>query len=341
LVSSKQSLEFDTQNRQSATGTTVLRILSIEKDAAKDCILFLAINKDRNFLFGTIDKHLVTNDMLSDSMIECLTNDIIDSTDGIYIGLSKQTNDFVKVINDNPSFPKVRDLISKIQSIIQSIPHSEQELRYIVEGVIIQDPQQEKLSQNEIGTKVLLRDNSGMIPLNLGGNNLNKFANGDKVLVIDGFEQEWNTLSIGTYGSITKTATVDLTDPTTVFPNKVYFKHLKVGTSITQDKITAILHAVDFTPYYTRVFLTIDNEGKEEISFFRTDTIAIQNKRQYITREEQQFRGINSPIPSGIKETGMINFEPLDSTEPMASFRFRILRETRKLDFTFTIYIPY
>jgi hypothetical protein len=151
---SKRTLQLDTRNRQLGIGTTVLRILSIKKDIAKDKQLFLAINKDRRFVCGTIDKSLVTDEMAPDSMLECLTTDIADAVEGIYIGLSKQTDDFVRVIADDSSFPKLRDLICKIRSILQ--PEQENMDDYIVEGVIIQDPELVTLNQNEIGTKVLL-----------------------------------------------------------------------------------------------------------------------------------------------------------------------------------------
>ena len=84
--------------------------------------------------------------------------------------------------------------------------------------------------------------------MNLGKHELNKFTKGDKILVIGGFQHEWNVINMNTYGSIVKTERIDLTDPTIAFRNPVYFKHFNVGKSITEEQITVVLHALDFTP---------------------------------------------------------------------------------------------
>ena len=86
--------------------------------------MFLAINKDGKILAGTIDKELVTDDMTSDTVIECLTtpdNIAIDvEGGGSYVTLSKDDS-FVKVTDDDPAFPKLSDLISKINVNFQAL----------------------------------------------------------------------------------------------------------------------------------------------------------------------------------------------------------------------------
>ncbi len=49
--------------------------------------------------------------------------------------------------------------------------------------------------------------------------------------------------------------------------------------------------------------------GGDELFFYESSTIAIQNRRQFTMQWEREFNGINMRISSGIEETGMINFE--------------------------------
>jgi hypothetical protein len=217
---SKGKPQFGLKEKESGTGSTILRILSIERDIGEDQILFLAINKDGKFLCGTIDKELVTDDMTSNTMIKCLTNDIIMDTEiGHYIGLSKDDS-FVEVTNDDLSFPKVSELISKI-GVILSTSEEDKEDQYIVEGVIIQKKDIQLVNVNEPsdtipGTQVLLRDDTGTIRLtNLRDQILNKLTMGDKIQVTGAYLYEDSSgkeLRKGAYGSIIKIGTEHVGD---------------------------------------------------------------------------------------------------------------------------------
>jgi hypothetical protein len=182
-------LDFDQKHKESGTGWTFLRILSIEKDTGKNQILFLGINEDGKFLHGTIDKELVTDAMLPDAMIKCLTNDIVmDTTVGSYIGLSKDDS-FVEIISDDPHFPTVSQLILKI-SEIQSLELKEEESEdCILEGVIIQKPEELEIvypnHPNIPATRVLLGDNTGRIYLDSRFDTvLKRLSVGDKIRVV-------------------------------------------------------------------------------------------------------------------------------------------------------------
>lgn len=325
--------------KQQATGSTVLRILSIKKHTFEN-YLFLAINQDKRFLHGTIESALVTHDMCSNSMIECLTNEIRDTGDSIQIGLSKKTNDFVRVISDNPRFPKVADVVSSIQSIFQTEKENQDDK--IVEGVVIQAPEHEKFSDGTVLSNVLLRDITGMIPLLLGEIQSRKYVVGDKILVLGAEVRVHGItgLALGTYGSIVKTGSIDLTDPKTAFPKEVHFKQLYVNKSVSQEGVTVTLRIVHVGPDYTYAALAIDNSTNQEITFIPSDSIAIQNKWQYIGQHSRKFKKINMTIPPGIEENGCILFTGLEPDKPMASFRFRLKAEGNN-DFTFTVKLPY
>src|SRR6187200_2497057 len=115
----------------------------------------------------------------------------MESEVGSYIVLSKDDS-FVEVTNDDPFFPKVSNLISKIGVII-SASEEYKEDEYIVEGVIIQKKDIQLVNLNEPsdtipGTQVLLRDDTGTIRLtNIRDQILNKLSIGDKIQVIGAY----------------------------------------------------------------------------------------------------------------------------------------------------------
>jgi hypothetical protein len=324
--------ELEPNTKQMALGTTVLRLLTFEKNVSKDQIQFLAINQDKRFLYGTMDTNLKTHDMTSDAMVECLTNDIYDTDDGIYISLSEQTNDFIRVISDDPSFPKVRELVSSIESVLSD----ERKQEYFVKGVIIQELEQNTIPDTKFGTNsgtnsdtnsdtmVLLRDNSGIITLFLDELESKKCGKGDKILVLGAHRYDWKSLKRGTYGSIVKIETIHLADHQAAFPNDVYFKHLVVNKYTIQNDIMVVLETIDITPGYTHVFFIIDNWGEKEISVDSSESIAIQDRRQYIGEKLHGYKHLHMSIPPGIEESGVISFPWLRGSEPMVSFRVRM-----------------
>lgn len=210
-ITSELKMKGTRKKSETGIGLTTLRILSIQKDTGEDKLLFLAINKDQKFLCGTIDKELVTDEMASDSMIECLTNDIkMDTEVGSYIGLSKD-DAFVKVIDDNPEYPRIANLMSTIETVIHATEDRED---YIVEGIIANDPEFFEVPyENRMisGTEVTLQDNTGQIPLNAYNDQvLNRLHKGDKILVIGALLEEHKTrrwLHMSAYGSIIKIGT--------------------------------------------------------------------------------------------------------------------------------------
>ena len=96
--------------------TIPLRILCIQKDTVSQSVPFLAIDKDLRFINGTIDRALVRDEMVGDTMVKCITDDLEgDEEEGLYIGIS--INNSIELVKDDSSFLKVSQLTSKIKDI--------------------------------------------------------------------------------------------------------------------------------------------------------------------------------------------------------------------------------
>lgn len=340
--------KLEPQNKQVTTGSTFLRILSIDRDTTEDQFLFLAMNEDKKYFNGIIDKDLVTNDMIPDCLVECLTNNVeMDTHTGSYIALSKGMNDTIKVIPDNSKYPKLRNLTSKIESIF--LQERFKNDTYIIEGFIVEDPKVVKIdkgsTQNQIFTRVTIRDRTGMIPLHLGPRYLNKFHKGDKILVVGAIEKEWHSLKIKDYGSVTKTGSIIITERNFAFRNDIFLKHLEFDSRLVQHDIIVTLLAVEFAKSDTIALLTVENATESKIYLHISECMAIQNRRRfasYVTGSAGPYKRIKDDIRPGIEEIGVIRFKDLDPTQPIASFLFRIIvgEKREKLDFTFTVQIP-
>jgi hypothetical protein len=102
-----------------------LRILSIEKDTGCKNLSFLAIDKEKRFVHGTIDNKLIIDDMLPDKMIQCIPSEIEQEhipIEDIYVsrpyGISVKLypdDSYINVIEDDISFPTVSRLTTKIR----------------------------------------------------------------------------------------------------------------------------------------------------------------------------------------------------------------------------------
>ena len=68
---------------------------------------------------------------------------------------------------------------------------------------------------------------------------------------------------------------------------------------------------------YTRLFVTIENTNENTaIDLVTYDLVAIQGKKQFghIYNIDSRYRMIKHRIPPGIEETGVLLFEPLNTT---------------------------
>jgi Flp pilus assembly protein TadD len=95
----------------------------------------------------------------------------------------------------------------------------------------------------------------------------------------------------------------------------------------TQEKnvINITLDKVEFSEKNTRVYLTVENTGgSDDVSFFTFNSRAIQDKTQFTTTQsyDVDYPNIESTIPPGVIERGVVLFEPMDLNGSDVKFRF-------------------
>ena len=117
-------------------------------------------------------------------------------------------------------------------------------------------------------------------------------------------------------------------------------KSIIVEESQTKSGIKFTLHKVEFSDKNTRVYLTIENNNKNtEISFYDFNSKAIQGNRQFETTTDYEvdYPEIQSDIPAGIVEDGVILFEPLSVDKGNMKLQFETSKNYQDVNFVFNI----
>jgi ssDNA-binding replication factor A large subunit len=156
-----------------------LRIISVGNETGRGNINCLTVDREGRFLSAVIDSMLITNEMISDTMIECVPSRVFGSS----IILSKEDS-YIRLIDDDPSFPTSSKFESKIKDIQVSVSP------YVVEAIVLHTP-----TMTEVNTKsgivsvsdTLLGDDTGEIRL-VGwrdqSSSVHKLNVGDRIKVI-------------------------------------------------------------------------------------------------------------------------------------------------------------
>jgi ssDNA-binding replication factor A large subunit len=157
-----------------------LRILSIGRESGRGNVNCLAIGKGGKFLSLTVDSTLMNEDITPEVMIECVPSRIF----GTSITLSKDES-YIRIIDDDPSFPKLAMLESKIKDIQLS------DNPFIIEAIVLQAPNMTEVSTKtgEVVpvTDTLLGDDTGEIRLTgwrSQSSSVNQVNVGDRIKVI-------------------------------------------------------------------------------------------------------------------------------------------------------------
>jgi ssDNA-binding replication factor A large subunit len=182
---------------------TPLRIISVGNETGRGNINCLTVDRAGRFFSAIVDSMLVTNEMTTDTMIECVPSRIFGSS----IILSKEDS-YIRLIDDDPSFPTSSKFESKIKDIQVS------ESPYVVEAIVLHTP-----NMTEVNTKsgivpvsdTLLGDDTGEIRL-VGwreqSSHVHKLNVGDRIKVIGATAnngREANVeLTLKSYSSIIK-----------------------------------------------------------------------------------------------------------------------------------------
>lgn len=108
----------------------------------------------------------------------------------------------------------------------------------------------------------------------------------------------------------------------------------------TKSGIRVTLHKIEFSDKNTRVYLTVDNNNKNtEISFYDFNSKAIQGNRQFETTSDYDvdYPEIESDIPAGIVEDGVILFEPLEYKKNNLILQFEASKNYEDVKFIFNV----
>lgn len=114
-----------------------LRVVSFGGETGKGNVASLAVDKSGKFVHLTIDSALLSSPLISDSMIECVPSRIFGNSMLLY-----KDDSYIRVIEDEASFPKMSVFESKIKDVeISDSP-------YILEAIVLQSP-----NMTEVNTK--------------------------------------------------------------------------------------------------------------------------------------------------------------------------------------------
>jgi ssDNA-binding replication factor A large subunit len=183
-----------------------LRIISVGEETGRGSFVCLAADRAGRPLTLTIDNTLVVSGQLSaGTLIECVPSRIF----GNSVMLSKDDS-YIRVIDDDPSFPKTSKFESKIKDVQVSPDHP-----YIIEAIVLQAPETAdvttKAGETVPLTSTLLGDDTGEIRL-VGWRNqsplVNRLSVGDRIRVVGataGAGREGKTeLTLRSYSSIAR-----------------------------------------------------------------------------------------------------------------------------------------
>ena len=94
--------------------------------------------------------------------------------------------------------------------------------------------------------------------------------------------------------------------------------------------VSITIKNVELAKEETRVYVEINNESEEAYSFYSFNSVLIQDSKQF--KENQNWNAdyeeVESEIPSGVKETGVIVFEPIQAND------FKIIMEGQSEDYS-------
>ena len=136
------SMEFS--GNQVEVEVMPLRIISVGRETKRGIVNCLAVDRSRKYFTLSIDRSLMTSEITQDTIVECIPSRIFGSS----VVLSAEDS-YIRVVEDDSSFPRASLLESKIKDI-----NSSQDA-VLMEAIVLQMP-----NETEVTTK-----SSEVIPL--------------------------------------------------------------------------------------------------------------------------------------------------------------------------------
>ena len=136
------SMEFS--GNQVEVEVMSLRIISVGRETKRGIVNCLAVDRSRKYITLSVDRSLMTSEITQDTVVECIPSRIFGSS----VVLSADDS-YIRVVEDDSSFPRASLLESKIKDI-----NSSQDA-VLIEAIVLQMP-----NETEVTTK-----SSEVIPL--------------------------------------------------------------------------------------------------------------------------------------------------------------------------------
>jgi tetratricopeptide (TPR) repeat protein len=117
---------------------------------------------------------------------------------------------------------------------------------------------------------------------------------------------------------------------------------VNVNQTKVSNNIIITLYKIEFSDRNTRAYLSVENvDRSEDVSFYDFNARAFQEKTQFIAINsyDVNYPKIESVIPPGILEEGVVLFEPLDPTKDKAQFRFEASKGFENTKFLFDVFL--
>ena len=334
---------IETNSEKQKLKSLILRLISIREDKENDCFWFLGITRDRSFYSGKLDRSLGSSEIGLNSVVECITDDVDELYGENYVQIQEEFGQKISLINDDKSIPTLSTIINtKIGHVMKSDC-----LLYFLEACILDKPikAESEWSDDRIpASKALIGDDSSnefnhILLEDSEDGTLYRLNVGDRIRILgalkrdDGLGDTW--LSMWTYGSIEKIET-----GSTNSVNKIII----VRQRKTIGNIMVTLHKLEFAYSYTAAIIAIENMNNDgtDVHFYLDEFRAFQSKRQVsITSKGPFYKEMQTTIPPGIEEYGVVKFEPLEYTEEQTRFQFKIHKQksTEYYNFLFDVNI--
>ncbi|MBE6067769.1 MAG: DUF4352 domain-containing protein [Clostridium lundense] len=105
---------------------------------------------------------------------------------------------------------------------------------------------------------------------------------------------------------------VEKTDYATAFSPAI--KTIELNKEINQHGYVIKLNKVEIAKEETRAYITVTNNSKGKINFYSFNSKAVQGSKQLDIKDnyEAKYPEIKSEILSGVKEEGIVTFQPID-----------------------------
>ena len=112
-------------------------------------------------------------------------------------------------------------------------------------------------------------------------------------------------------------SSLEVIAPIEAFPAN---KTIEVNETIKKGGFEATLKKVDFTDSEARIYLSIKNTAKEELSIYADQAVIVQDGKQYENNYNYNYDDMSSDIKAGASTEGVVAFDKIKEEDFIISF---------------------